>query len=293
MIIRKKLLKIQERLGMRLGLAYGTSRNPTVRTVTQTLETLRTLYENGLRAFVLPKELFGHIIDSQSLYKEHYGELLKVRTLAQKYNIELALHHDSLPDDPVRLDETLKIFCTLAGVMDCRTFTVQPTFYKMMPQDQALKLVVHKINEIINLTNAKSKVGIETTGRLNELGSLEDVMDIVRRTSNTEPVINFGHIHARSVGALRSDADFKNVMNKVRASVGQSWLQNAYLIFTGVTYGPSGLIKKVPFSRSDISLQHLIKAVMSLGVKGTIIIDDPNREQSLLRIQQELADMVR
>lgn len=289
-IIRKKVLKIQERLGMRIGVNYGSKKIPVVRTTNQVLEVLRDLYKVGIKAFVLPKELFAGISSASDLYKGHYGDLLKIRDIANKFNIELALHHPSLTDQP---DEVLKTFCSIASIMDCRTFIIRPNFYHNMPKDQALRLAVYKINEIMTSLRTSVKMGIETTGRVNELGNIEDVIDIVKRTKDTEPVINWAHVHARGSGALRSEDDFRRVFDKVRAEVGQSWLQNSYFFFSGVSYGPSGMIKHVPLANSDISLKTMIRQSISFGTKGTLIFEDPEKENFILKILDELGDMVR
>ncbi len=293
LMIRKKALKIQERLGMRVGIAYGTSKAPVVKSVNDVINTMELLYQSGLRAFVLPGSLFSGIEDTQILYKEFYSELLKIRTLSQKYNVELSIHQDALPDDPDRMDTALKVLAAIAGIIDCRSLILHPNFYKMVPQDQALKLVVHKITEIISATNIKTRIGFEPTGRINEVGSLEDILEITKRAQKTEPIINFAHIHARGAGALRTEDDFKNVVNKVRASVGQQWLHNAYLMYSGVSYGPSGLKDYIPFQKSDLKLNYLIKTIMSFGMKGTLIFEDPSREETLLQILKEFGDMVR
>src|SRR3989338_339081 len=141
MMIRKKALKIQERLGMRLGIAYGLNKTPVVRTTTQALAALEDMYKIGLKAFVLPKELFFAIHSASDLYKTEYGNLLKIRDEAKKYNIELSVRHDALPAEP---DEALRTFATISSVMDCRTFIVNPAFYsRIMPKDQALRLAVY------------------------------------------------------------------------------------------------------------------------------------------------------
>ncbi len=292
-MIRKKTLKIQERLGMRVGIAYGISKTPIAKTADEVVEALIELYKVGFKAFLLPKELFSKIKEPQEIFKEHYSELLKIKTTAQKYNIHRALHHDGLPEEPHKLDSVLKIFFNIAHIMDCRTFIIHPNFYKMVPQNQALKILVHKINEIVNTLNLKIKVGIETTGRVNELGSLEDVIEIVKRTTQTEAIINFANIHGRGSGFLRDESNFKFVLNKLKNEIGPQATQNSYFLFSGVTYGPSGVIKYLPSTKSDLKLVNLIKAAMSTGVKGTLIFEDPNREQSILDILKEFGDMVR
>ncbi|MEM2963726.1 MAG: TIM barrel protein [Candidatus Anstonellales archaeon] len=290
MVIRKKTLKIQERFGMNIGIAYGISRIPVVKTTEQALTALKELYRVGLRAFLLPKELFSGILTSTDLYKNYYGELIKIKELAKKLNIELSIHHPSLGEQP---DEDMRTFCNISSIMDCRTFIIHPSFYSRMPHDQALKLAVYKINEVTTGLRVKAKIGIETTGRSDEVGSLEDVIDIVKRTHGTEPIINWAHLHARGYGALRTETDYMRVMTKLKNEIGHGWTSSAYFLFSGISYGPSGEIKHIPLKGSDMNLRFLIKETMAMGLKGTLIFEDPDKEKFILKMLEELADMVR
>jgi endonuclease IV len=290
MLVRKKSLKIQERLGMNIGVAYGVSKIPVVKTIEETLGALRELYQIGFKALVLPRELFAGIKDTTELYKEYYGELLRLKNIAKKFSIELSLHHSRLTDLP---DKDLKLFSTIASVMDARVFTIHPSFYPRVPEAQSLSLVVYKINEIMNEIRVNTKLGIETTGRIDQLGSIEHVIDICKRTRNTEPVINWGHVHARGAGYLKTQEDFKRVIEQVRQGVGQGWLRSAYFFFSGVKYGPSGEIGQTSFVGSDLNLSHLIRSVLAYGMRGTIIFDEPGREKNIVSMLEELGDMVR
>jgi len=290
MLIRKKSLKIQERLGMNLGVAFGVSAIPVIRSIDQAMEALRELYQIGFKALVLPKEIFSGIKDMTDLYKDFYGDLLRLKNVAKKMSVELSLHLSGLPDPP---DETLKLYSTIASVMDCRIVTIHPNFYSRMPEEQALRLVVYKINEVINELRVKAKVGIETTGRIGEIGSLDNVIDICRRTTGTEPVINWAHIHARGAGCLKSQQDFMGVIEQVRQKVGPQWLRDAYFYVSGVKYGPSGQIAHIPLADSDLRLEHLIRSILSFGMKGTLIFDEPQREKRIVGMLDEIGDMVR
>jgi deoxyribonuclease-4 len=290
MLIRKKSLKIQERLGMNIGVTYGVSTIPVAKSIDQTMVVLRELYKIGFKALVLPRELFSGIKGMTELYKDYYGDLLRLKNIAKKFNIELSLHISNLTDVP---DEQLRLFSTIASVMDCRVLTIHPTFYARMPQDQALRLVVYKINEIVNELRVKASIGVETTGRLGELGSIEDVIDICKRTRNTEPVINWAHVHARGAGFLKSQEDFKKVIEQVRQGVGQQWLRDAYFFFSGIKYGPSGEIAHTSFLNSDLKLEHLIRSILSFGMRGTLIFEEQEREKDVVSILDRVGDMVR
>jgi len=290
MMIRKKALKIQERLGMRIGIAYGTKAMPQPRTKDQVLRVLKELYMIGMKAYVIPKEFFDGINTPMDIYKGRYADLLKVKEEAKKMNIELTLHHDALTDIP---DNTIKTFCNLASIMDCRTFIINPHFYKMVPRDQARSLVVYKINEIVNEMQIRTKIGVETTGRRDELGSLEDVLDVIERTTDTEPIVNWGNLHSRGAGELLSPSDFQFVINAVKQKIGMGWLRNAFFFFSCSSYGPSGKIRPIPLGKCDMKLEHLIKEIMSFNMNGTLIFDDPDREKFILNLLDGLGDMVR
>jgi deoxyribonuclease-4 len=289
-LIRKKMLKIQDRLGMRIGIEYGTEAIPIANTTPKVIDVLNELYKLGLKAFILPKEYLSGIKTPSDLYKEHYGDLLKIKDLASKFNIQLAVQYPKLPDPP---DDVLKTFCAISTIMGCRTFIIQPDFYSMMPQDQALRLAVYKINEIMTNLREDIKMGIETTGKTNQIGSIEDVIDIVKRTEKTEPIINWAHIHARGSGGLRGEQDYASVLTKMRQNIGPYVFQNAYFLFSGISYGPSGEIRHVPLENSDMSLAHLIKGIMSFNVKGTLIFEDPNKDRFILNNMERLGDLVR
>ncbi|RLJ08441.1 MAG: hypothetical protein DRP12_00605 [Candidatus Aenigmatarchaeota archaeon] len=290
MLIRKRALKIQERLGFRLGIPYGTKRLPVVRNREEVLQVLKELYRVGLRAFVLPKELFSGIQTTSDLYKTVYGDLIKIKDEAKKLNIELSIHYPDLPEMP---DEQLKLFCTIASIMDCRLFILQPNFYRRMPLDQALRLTVYKLNEIVTELRLKLTIGIEVTGRTDELGDLDDVLEIVKRTNSTEPVINWAHLHARGAGGLKRQEDFRRVFEKIKRELGPACLKDIYFFFSGIKYGLKGEIEHIPYRKSDLKLDLLIRESMAQGARGTLIFEDPDREQFFLSILEELGEMVR
>lgn len=290
MLVRKKYLKVQDRLGMRIGIHSGTKKLPVPRTTDDVLRILRDLYNIGLKSYIIPKEYFSKIRNTSELYTTYYGELLKIKDMANKYDIELSIEYPNLPDPP---DDILKLFRTIASVMGCRIFIIKPDFYPMVPQEQALKLVVYKLNEIVSEVGAKAKFGIETTGKINNVGSLEDVIEIVKRARDTEPVINWGNLHARGSGFLRSPEEFSRVLGKIGDNIGTGYFSAAYFIFGGAAYGPSGFVRRIPIKSSDMKLGDLIREIMAYGIKGTIILDDPEKEKFCLGILEELADMVR
>ncbi|UCD03202.1 MAG: hypothetical protein JSV63_01020, partial [Candidatus Aenigmatarchaeota archaeon] len=104
---------------------------------------------------------------------------------------------------------------------------------------------------------------------------------------------NWAHLHARGAGFLKSQEDFKRIIEQVRQSIGQQWIKDAYFFFSGIKYGPSGEIGHTSFINSDMKLEHLIRSSLSYGIGGTIIFEEPEREKNIVAMLDGLGDMVR
>jgi endonuclease IV len=100
-------------------------------------------------------------------------------------------------------------------------------------------------------------------------------------------------MHGRERGLFTHETDFRKFIDKVRAEVGRQWLNDAYFIFSGISYDRTGALQHKPIARSDMKLEHLIKSIQALNIKGTLIFDTPNREEDIVDMLQEIGDMVR
>ena len=62
----------------------------------------------------------------------------------------------------------------------------------------------------------------ETMGKVNQLGTLEEVLELCRVDDRFIPCIDFGHLNARTFGGLRTFADFKAVFDAMEDRLGLS-----------------------------------------------------------------------
>ncbi len=79
-----------------------------------------------------------------------------------------------------------------------------PGFLLGRTREEAIDSVVEQLGELRERLEKKDRgvpFGIEVMGRVRELGSLEDVLEISSRLDWVRPVIDFAHMHATSDGA--------------------------------------------------------------------------------------------
>src|SRR5438874_8713998 len=92
-----------------------------------------------------------------------------------------------------------------------------PGFLLGRTREAALDSVCEQLGELRARLEKKDRAvpfGVEVMGRVRELGSADDVIDIARRCGWVRPVLDFAHMHATSDGAFTSTEPFAEVLAK-------------------------------------------------------------------------------
>lgn len=80
----------------------------------------------------------------------------------------------------------------------------------------------------------------ETMGKMNQLGSLEEVIELCKLRDNLIPCIDFGHLNARELGGLNSASAMEAVLNLIEQKLGQGILDNLHIHFSPVEFTKGG-----------------------------------------------------
>lgn len=80
----------------------------------------------------------------------------------------------------------------------------------------------------------------ETLGKQNQLGTVEEVVTWCTIDECLCPAIDFGHVHARGQGSLRSQADYAHVLDDIENRLGAERLRCIHVHFSHVGYTAAG-----------------------------------------------------
>ncbi len=80
----------------------------------------------------------------------------------------------------------------------------------------------------------------ETMGKINQLGTLEEVIELCRVDERFIPCIDFGHLNARTFGGLKTFADFEDIFRKIENGLGISRLRDFHSHFSKIEYTANG-----------------------------------------------------
>src|SRR5206468_1901869 len=93
----------------------------------------------------------------------------------------------------------------IAAASGAELVVFHPGFLLGRSREDAIDTVVEQLGTLRERLEGKGRAvpfGIEVMGRVRDLGSLADVVEISRRMSWVRPVIDFAHMHATSDGAF-------------------------------------------------------------------------------------------
>ncbi len=84
----------------------------------------------------------------------------------------------------------------------------------------------------------------ETMGKINQLGDLNEVMELCSLDESFLPCIDFGHLNARTFGASNSYDAYKNILDTIENKLGKSRLNEFHSHFSKIEYTDNGGEKK-------------------------------------------------
>lgn len=87
----------------------------------------------------------------------------------------------------------------------------------------------------------------ETMGKINQLGTLDEVIELCLVDERIIPAIDFGHLNARDGGSLKTAADFEAVVDKVKNKLGSFRAKNFHVHFSKIEYSAGGEKRHLTF----------------------------------------------
>ena len=115
----------------------------------------------------------------------------------------------------------------------------------------------------------------ETMGKVNQLGTLTEVMELCKIDESLIPCIDFGHLNARDLGILKSKEDFEGVLNQIENDLGYDRLKVFHSHFSKIEYTTGGEKRHLTFEDTVYGpdFEPLMELVYKKGLNPTFICE--------------------
>ena len=164
-----------------------------------------------------------------------------------------------------------------ANLLGAKTIVVHTGSAAKISRDEAMRLAADTLIKTLNTIDTYGiKIGLETMGKINQLGTLEEVLELCRIDSSLVPVIDFGHLNARSLGEMFKTADdYLRVFDKIDRCISPEVAKNVHCHFSKIEWTKSGEKKHLTFNDEIYgpAFEPLMKVIADNGLTPTIICE--------------------
>jgi len=208
----------------------------------------------------------------------------KIGDEAKKHNIRMSLHapyYISLSgiDTEKRLKsiEYISKSIKAAELMNAELIVIHTGSASKITREEAVSLAKDTMTKTLEAVGDTNVImGLETMGKLNQLGTLDEVLDICTIDSRLRPVVDFGHLNARNIGGLFvSVDDYRRIFDKIASKLGWIYADTLHCHFSKIEYTNSGEKKHLTFEDSVFGppFEPLMEAIIKEGVSPRIICE--------------------
>ena len=227
-------------------------------------------------------------IDFESGFWLDYPAAERLGELAREHDLALSVHAPlfAFPGHPDErkskqalgaLDRSAGI-ATAAGA---EVVVIHPGFWLGRERGQAIADVVDWLGRLRERLEEKGRAvpfGVEVMGRVSELGSIDDVLEIARQVEWVRPVVDFAHMHATSDGAFTAVDAFAAALEGADDVLAPG--EPFHIHFSDIAYANRNETKHLPYGEGTLRAEPLRDALLRFDRPATVISESPDETSS-------------
>ena len=157
-------------------------------------------------------------------------------------------------------------------------------------REEALTLAIDTMKKSIEALDNEGLGHIhicpETMGKVNQLGTLGEVLALCSIDERLIPCIDFGHLNARDLGCFKTLADYEKVFTEIKDKLGSERLKTFHSHFSKIEYTTGGEKKHLTFEDTVFGpdFEPVMELTYKYGASPTFICesDGTQAEDALL-----------
>ena len=210
--------------------------------------------------------------------------LTKIGEKAREHGILMSLHTPyfislSGVEEEKRLKSIDYISRSLAAAeaLAADTVVIHTGSAAKITREEAMALAADTLEKNLEVNGSTEiRMGLETMGKQNQLGTLDEVLTLCKISPLYHPVVDFGHLNARNVGGLFTGVDsYRAVFDRIATVLGDEYAYNLHCHFSKIEYTDKGEKKHLTFADTVYGpeFEPLAEAIVREGVCPRIICE--------------------
>lgn len=115
----------------------------------------------------------------------------------------------------------------------------------------------------------------ETMGKINQLGTLEEALELCGVDERFLPTVDFGHLNARTLGGIKTRDDYAKMLDLIENRLGHERLKRMHIHFSKIEYTKGGEKKHLTFADEVYGPQYepLLEEIHKRGLQPSVICE--------------------
>ena len=183
----------------------------------------------------------------------HIGEesARRIGAAAELAGIVLSLHAPYFinlanpdPDSRQKTIGYITAACRAADWMGARRVVIHSGALMGRTRRQAMEIALPALSAVLAACDDTGFGHIalcpETMGKINQLGDLDEVLELCGLDERLIPCVDFGHLYARSLGREDGEEAMARILDKMAAALGQERASRFHSHFSHIEFTPKG-----------------------------------------------------
>ena len=212
------------------------------------------------------------------------GVLSAIGAKAHEHGILMSLHAPYFislsgtdPEKRLKSVESIQKSLWAAELLGADTIVIHCGGTSGRDRREAMDLSRDTLYHVIEAVgDTKIHLGIETMGKLNQLGTLEEVLELCSVDPHYYPVVDFGHLNARNVGGYYTDVDsYRRTFDTIANAMGDDVARYLHCHFSKIEYTSAGEKRHLTFADEQFgpAFEPLAEAIVRENVYPRIICE--------------------
>ncbi|MBQ4039807.1 MAG: TIM barrel protein, partial [Oscillospiraceae bacterium] len=177
---------------------------------------------------------------------------------AKEYDITLSVHSpyyiNLSSDEEIRRTKNIDYIletCKAASFMGAERIVVHCGGLSGRTREEAMTNTLSNISTALSAMDESGysdiRLCIETMGKVNVMGDLQEVIHICRSDDRRIPCIDFGHLNARTAGGVDDTDTFNSVLDELINGLGYERAAAMHVHFSRIEYTLKGEVRHLIF----------------------------------------------
>ena len=255
----------------------------------------QVFYDDGFKTSLdAPKWCAEHGLDAYEysfgrMFNMSHEKAILLGNEAQKHNVLVSVHapyYINLANPSEEsFEKTINYITTsLSYLKDFKgnQCVFHPGSCGQESREIAFKRILSRMDKLLESVYAQGYGDLficpETMGKSMQIGSVKEVVELCKFDKCLIPTLDFGHINAVTCGTIKSEDDYRKILDYVYNELGEFKTKNLHIHFSKIEYTSKGEVKHLTLDDKVYGpeFEPLAKVLKEMGLEPTIICESKN-----------------